>query len=145
MLFIMSIAIVIGEIVLFFGGQLWCYNILCAWSRTLHSSFMWFWELSRLHWPELSLVVVWLRVRVSQWFHSAAEKINLNLTKPQLDPAGLNRANGDEAKVFLCELRGSSTLPAFFHQFGSLFDSYLCIVWKRPFWIIKVCFLNVLF
>lgn len=69
-------------------------------------------------------------------------QISLNPTEPQLDPAGLGRADGDEAEVFLCKLRWSSTLPALFHQFGSLFNSYLDIVWKCPFWINKSWFLK---
>lgn len=78
-------------------------------------SFMWFCQMSRLHWPELSLVEVCLSAVCS-------------LDQTQLDTAGLSRANGDEAEVFLCKLRWSSTLPALFHYFGSLFNSYLDII-----------------
>lgn len=62
---------------------------------------------------------------------------------PQLDPAGLQRADGDAAQVFLCKLWWSTTLPALLSI--SLFKSYLDIVWKMPpfFGLIKVCFLSI--
>lgn len=63
--------------------------------------------------------------------------------RPQLDPAGLQRADGDSAQVFLCKLWWSTTLPALLSI--SLFKSYLDIVWKMPpfFGLIKVCFLSI--
>lgn len=63
--------------------------------------------------------------------------------RPQLDPAGRQRADGDSAQVFLCKLWRSTTLPALLSI--SLFKSYLDIVWKMPpfFGLIKVCFLSI--
>lgn len=60
--------------------------------------------------------------------------------RPQLDPAWLQRADGDTAQVFLCKLWWSTTLPALLSI--SLFKSYLDIVWKMPpfFWINKSLF-----
>lgn len=122
-LFIMFITVVIRKIVLFLELPvvIWCFLKREIWLLSVfHVGFV---KMSRLHWSELQPRCGSASPLSAGWSPNPPGA-GLCRTEPQLDPAELKRANGDEAhtqkKVFLCKLRWSSTLPALFHQFGFL-------------------------
>lgn len=99
-----------------------------------------FGEKSPLRWPRLGSAVD--AQSAASWPGASLLSVR-RAARPQLDPAGLQPADGDAAQVFLCKLWWSTTLPALLSM--GLFKSYLDIVWKMPpfFGLIKVCFLSI--